>query len=301
MAKQFDPRSIRDASDIGGRLKDIESRLRSLETSSGLESASFSGTLRVAPGGVFVVDGGADITMNGGGQLRGNDGASIELMHAGNSVPAIVAGTVTSSTGTGYGLQVNSSTYQNIFTAGQNTTERFIAAGDPQEPADRFASYSNSFTVTTYGTVGEIRLASSGGVVSAPGLVSSSTAGVPMHINATTGRIYQYTSSARFKQDIRDARDLAGPILGLRAREFRHVDDVAEDPDSAPAVGFIAEEVESAGLSEAVVKSDGENADGLRETAIITGLVQLCQQQQAEINELRSRIEAIENGQTTSL
>lgn len=301
MVKQFDPRSIRDASDIGGRLKEIEARIRSLETSSGLESASFSGTLRVAPGGTFVVDGGANITMNGGGEIQGADGGKIRLMHPGNAVESVTAGTFTGADGLRYGVGVWTQSGEVLFNASQFNDSKYVIIGDLTDPLNSISSAAEFILLRTLGTVGEIRLESSGGVVSAPGLVSSSTAGVPMHINATTGRIYQYTSSSRFKQDIKDARDLATPVLGLRAREFRHVDDVAADPDSAPAVGFIAEEVEAAGLSEAVVKSDGENADGLRETAIITGLVQLCQRQQAELAELRSRIDAIENGQITSL
>lgn len=99
MAK-FDADKIRDGSDFNARFKKIETRLRQLETSSGLESASFSGQLRIASGGSLLVDGGGGITVNGEGDIRvgengsfiGEAGSAIRLNHRTRGQAALIFG-----------------------------------------------------------------------------------------------------------------------------------------------------------------------------------------------------------------
>lgn len=252
------------------------------------------GGLRIYDSGGLTIDDGGEIHMRGGGSFRGDDGGNFLLMHPGNQIAAVSAGTFNTFQGVTYGVSVWTRERALIFNASQGANGvTSVLCGGFTDPIDTLACHTKTVRFTTHDPVGEIRLESGGGVVSMPGLVSSAVAGVPVHINATTGRLYQFTSSARFKQDITDAGDLTRGVLGLRPRRFRHRDDVAADPGSTAATGFIAEEVDTV-LPEAVVKNAAGEAEGIRETAIVTGLVQLVQKQQKQIDELTRRVAALE-------
>src|SRR5690606_12150617 len=285
--RKFDPRAIRDASDLPGRIKEIEARLKSLETSSGLDSASFSGTLRVAPGGQFVVDGGADITMNGGGELTGRDGAGISMMHAGTQAHCFAAGTFASPSGVGYGMFTTDPDGNYLLGAAYNSGyDRWATMGDPQYPLDSAKIHANRVDVNAYGTDGN------GWVYINPvskqvAVNIDSGAAAPVHIDGA-GRLWRNNSSRRYKQDIEDADTYADSVLKLRPRRWRYIAQVAEDPENAPtAQGFIAEEVEEAGLDASIIRTPEGAPEGLDYNAILMATVELCQRQQEEINELR--------------
>lgn len=288
MAK-FSPEQIESRGDIVAKIRRMDNRIRRNETDSRLGSSSFSrGNLRVAEGSIVEVDDGGDVVMNGGGGLKGNDGANVELMHPGNGVAAVQAGTLSSGTGVGYGIQINSSANQNILSAGQSHVERAIAMGDPQEPADRVVSYSTTVAMHTYS--GSIYLnPDNGGLFVNIGSGGESTS--PVVIDAG-GRLWRGSSSLRYKTDVVDSRINPDAILELRPRAWRY----KETGDSAKrsrSHGFIAEEVAEAGLGQAVVYDDDGQPDALDYNAITAGLVQLCQKQQSQIDELKNNLAAL--------
>lgn len=292
--------------DLTRRHNDLKRMIVEARSARRGESMSIGeGGLRLYDSGGLTIDDGGQIHMTGGGSFQGDDGGNFVLMHAGNEARAFTAGTFIDGAGTQYGVGVFTRNGEVLFNASQFGDNKYVVLGAATDYLTSISAHAEYVLFQTTGVVGEISLASSGGVVSMPGLVSSAVAGVPVHINATTGRLYQFTSSARFKQDIEDAPDLSDAVLHLRPRRFRHRDDVAADPGAPAATGFIAEEVADAGLDAAVVTNSDGQAEGLRETAIITGLVQLAQRQQTQldaqqqqINDLARRLAALEGAAT---
>lgn len=286
---KFVPEEIEDRGDISAKFRRLADRVRRVETDSKVGNSSFGpGNLRVAQGGSIEVDDGGDIVMNGGGGFKGNDGSKIELMHPGNNVGAFRAGTINDGSGSGYGLQINSNENSNIFSAGQSVVERAIHMGDPDSPADQVASYSTTVAVNTYS--GSIYLNPDNGVLFT-NIVSGGTSTSPVVIDAG-GRLWRGSSSLRYKTDVVDSTIGTGAVLGLQPRAWRYRD-TGDAERSTLSHGFIAEEVEAAGLPQAVVYDDEGNPDALDYNAITAGLVSLAQRQQSEIDDLKSSLAAL--------
>jgi hypothetical protein len=97
-------------------------------------------------------------------------------------------------------------------------------------------------------------------------------------------------SDGRAKTDVSDLSDGLSRVLGLRPISFSWID----DEGSATNLGFIAQEVESV-VPEAVSRSDDSDGTmGLHYSEIIPVLTKAIQEQQAEIEDLRARLEALE-------
>jgi len=75
------------------------------------------------------------------------------------------------------------------------------------------------------------------------GLLQSGTAGVPVHFSTSTDRIYGYTSSNKFKDDIKDLEIDSSRIYDIKERSFTPKP-VKGEPKPGRGFGLIAEEVE---------------------------------------------------------
>lgn len=104
-------------------------------------------------------------------------------------------------------------------------------------------------------------------------------------------------SSRRFKSDIRPTELDVDAFLSIPVVTFHR--DV--DEDDVRDLGAIAEDFADAGLDDLVTVDDDGQIDGIREHRLSWYLLQACQQQRADIvelrsvvDELRSRLEALE-------
>lgn len=104
-----------------------------------------------------------------------------------------------------------------------------------------------------------------------------------LFINGSTA----VTSSRRYKEDIQDLTYDRDQILSLRPVEYTRKDSGERN------VGFIAEEAEEAGLHRFVIKVDGQ-VEAFNYPAYTAALQQVCIEQQADIDHLTARLEALE-------
>lgn len=139
-----------------------------------------------------------------------------------------------------------------------------------------------------------------------------------VHMDTTTGRItYVSSSSERVKRDIRDLAVDPAAVLGVRARSWLpgateqqcppwlHATHASEadcragepidPPEDAPrVVGFVAEELDAAGLGDFVVHAADGAASAIRYDRLAAALLPVIQAQQAQIDALAARLDAIE-------
>ena len=109
------------------------------------------------------------------------------------------------------------------------------------------AGESNTIRIGTKGTQ---RKAFVAGIYNA-----TTTGGVAVYINSS-GQLGTVTSSARFKENIRDISSSSDVLLSLRPVAFRYKADL--DPERIPQFGLVAEEVEKVDPDLVVRDSDGK-------------------------------------------
>jgi len=103
------------------------------------------------------------------------------------------------------------------------------------------------------------------------------------------GFLYRSTSSLRYKTQINDATHGLNEVLKLRSVTFK-----SQNDGNKIFGGLIAEEVDSAGLTE-FVQYDSENRpDAIHYSNMVALLVKAIQEQQTQINELKNRLSALE-------
>jgi trimeric autotransporter adhesin len=124
----------------------------------------------------------------------------------------------------------------------------------------------------------------------APLVYSDTTAsGANVHI-ATGGRLYRSTSSLRYKNTVNDATHGLAELLTLRPVTYKGNSD-----GDLVFGGLIAEEVHDAGLTEFVQYDDEGRPDALAYSNMVSICVKAIQEQQAIIESLTARIEALES------
>lgn len=105
----------------------------------------------------------------------------------------------------------------------------------------------------------------------------------------TDGSLGVDTSSRRFKNDIRDHTIDTAALLSLSVRSWVHDDDLARNPGTTLRdVGFIAEEIDEAGLYEAVVYDPDGTPRTIKDRPLIAGLLQIVQDHAARLAALES-------------
>lgn len=112
-----------------------------------------------------------------------------------------------------------------------------------------------------------------------------------MYVNPSTGQIYRTTSSLRYKRDIEDYTRGVDDLKKLRPVSFKSID---QDSDTVYA-GFIAEEVHESGLTEYVDYNENNEPDAIHYANLVTLLTKAVQEQQQQIDLLKSEVEALKN------
>lgn len=166
----------------------------------------------------------------------------------------------------------------------------------PAAPTVSMSSMDIGGTRTTFVTVAADKLTLNGDRVESPNLYLTGppTTGAAANVNiGPAGQLRESTSSRRFKQDIEDAAVDPAAVLRLRGRTWRDRSEVEDDPDTEIRyVGFIAEEVHDAGLTDLVVY-DEEGPRGLSYERMAVPLLELARHQQERIEALEAQVQQL--------
>ena len=139
------------------------------------------------------------------------------------------------------------------------------------------------------GTYTEAMRISGSGVISADGVYSNTTSDAANVRVLSNGNIIRSTSSKKYKNSITDASKGLKELNNLRPVTYKG----NEDGDTV-FYGLIAEEVHDAGLNEFVEYNDDNEPDALRYPHMVSLCIKAIQEQQAIIDDLKSRIETLE-------
>lgn len=103
----------------------------------------------------------------------------------------------------------------------------------------------------------------------------------------------QLTSSARYKKNIVNLSYTKEQILSLRPVEFEYNADLVAAQQQEPGrhPGFVAEEVEAAGLDTLIWRNKAGQPDGFKYGNFVAALLKVAKEQQDEIDDLRQRLE----------
>lgn len=118
------------------------------------------------------------------------------------------------------------------------------------------------------------------------GTTATTNAAIWVLIGGTQYGLRRNTSSARYKTDITDVDDAV--LIAAKKIKPRHFTSTIPDEAGATRLGFIAEEVEAAGLTHAV----GYDAQGRVDTIDSVGLIAALF---ARVNDLEERLKALES------
>jgi hypothetical protein len=117
------------------------------------------------------------------------------------------------------------------------------------------------------------------------GTTATTNAAIWVLTAGTTYNLRRNTSSARYKTNIVDADEAV--LEAARKIKPRHYESTIADEAGATRLGFIAEEVEAAGLTHAVGYDAEGRVDTIDPTALIAALF-------ARVNDLEERLKALE-------
>jgi hypothetical protein len=104
-------------------------------------------------------------------------------------------------------------------------------------------------------------------------------------VSGTNYQLRRNSSSARYKTNIQDADDVV--LEAAKRIKPRHFTSTIQDESGATRLGFIAEEIEAAGLTHAI----GYDAEGRPETLDAVALIAALYHR---VNELEERLAALE-------
>lgn len=135
---------------------------------------------------------------------------------------------------------------------------------------------------------GDLTITGSGNHLYVPSSVAATSGYTVAYINVD-GRLSRGASSERYKHDIRDAEDL-GDTFAAPLREFK-----MNDGDGSYRVGYIAEELEQAGLDRYVVYADhgdGPVPDSIDFIAFLSAQIAQLRQYNIALHDRITQLEA---------
>jgi hypothetical protein len=130
----------------------------------------------------------------------------------------------------------------------------------------------------------------SSGVISADGVYNTTSSDAANVRVLSNGNIVRSTSSERYKNTITDASKGLTELNNLRPVTYKGNND-----GDTVFYGLIAEEVHEAGLTEFVEYNDDNEPDALRYPHMVSLCIKAIQEQQTIIDDLKTRIETLEN------
>lgn len=232
------------------RYKDLESRVRTLETAPRLPASSIgTGGLTIKSGGNIVVEAGGQIRVLGGGGIFSytNDGLGYARIENGQ-----ILFTFNETENPGYLLAALSPSGRTALwinppnETGQETTYMILEGQSTESPGGAWLTSG-----------GDILITPGDGFNTFIGHTTTSAAG-NTYLN-TNGGIQRSTSSLKYKRDIEEAHIDVECVLKLAPKTWRDKRQVEDDPETTQRyIGFIAEDLHEAGLTDFVVYENGE-------------------------------------------
>ena len=131
----------------------------------------------------------------------------------------------------------------------------------------------------------------SGSVLYVPGIYSNTSANSANVVSyGANGDLYRSTSALKYKQDI---RDLPSIDIG-KFRPVVYKSKCANDDQTIDHFGVIADEVDQAGIKELVSYGDDGEVENFKYDRLTVVLLKAIQEQQAMIEELKTKVAALE-------
>ncbi len=248
------------------------------------EQSNRAATLYIGTGtsGVFMYNGGIDLEANGAVQVTGGNGLTS-------------AGLITANSG----LSVNNA--EGDFNAGLWSTYVDIGTGrlSQDQLSGRIASNVGFLASGPLGVTGNFTYI-------AP---TSTGTTFPLYWNSSNNLVYRLSSSLRYKTEINTPEINFDKLLSAQVKTFKNKEEVEERGSESAEVtyGYIAEELDAAGLTEFVIYTTDEAGNVIPESVNYTSIAlanhELNKIQSQKIKELEdlvstlvARIEALEGG-----
>jgi hypothetical protein len=130
------------------------------------------------------------------------------------------------------------------------------------------------------------------GRIFVPEVYTGTTAAAANVVVAASGQLERSTSSIKYKRDVQNATHGLAEVLQLRPVTYKGK---GENDGETVFGGLIAEEVHEAGLTEFVQYAADGSPDALAYGNMVSLLTKAIQEQQAIIDSLTARIEALES------
>lgn len=113
-------------------------------------------------------------------------------------------------------------------------------------------------------------------------------------IDLSNGRVFEESSSRRYKKNIRPLQENFSLLLKAQPRIYNRYEDPA-DIDTAKyfEIGYIAEEIDSIGLRRVVQYNNEGQIDGVDYTKMILYAVEVLKMQHADIEKLKAEVAAL--------
>jgi Chaperone of endosialidase len=119
-------------------------------------------------------------------------------------------------------------------------------------------------------------------------------------IDMPSGRVFEESSSRRYKKNIRPLRDDFSLLLKVQPRIYnRYEDPVDIDTTRYFEIGYIAEEIDSIGIHKLVQYNGEGQVDGVDYTKMILYAVELLKIQHTDIEKLKAEVAALTTEKNT--
>lgn len=192
------------------------------------------------------------------------------------------------------GLLVQGSTLADIFKAYQDISsgDRHVVIGSDVEDIESFSADAEEIVLNA--TSGILYLIPDSRVIGMT--ISNTTGSANMLVGGSSpsdiGQVQRITSAARFKLNTDDLHVDPRAVLRLRPRTWRDRGEVEANPDTDRwHVGFVAEEVDDAGLHELVDYDEHGQPLAVAYDRMSVALLALLQDQQRRLDRLEAHLE----------
>lgn len=166
-----------------------------------------------------------------------------------------------------------------------------ISGPDGLRDSGQVHAYGGTGLILAAGPTGQVQvgLGSNAGV-----FIGHATTSAAANVNLLdTGFLSRVTSSLRYKTRVEDATVDPAAVLSINGRTWVDRKD-EDDPDADRHVGFIAEELHDAGLTDFVVYDDEGRPDAIQYDRLSVALLAVAKAQQSQLDALSARLDALE-------